>query len=174
MILVTGAAGKTGLAVIKALAARGAGVRALVRRAEQVVEVAAQGASEVVLGGFDDAAALARAVRGATAIYHISPNVSPHEISYAQAVVAAAEAAGVRRFVYHSVLHPQIEAMPHHWAKLRVEEMLLGSGLDVTILQPTAYMQNILGGWRSNRCRPLLRAVPGRHPDQPGGLARCR
>jgi NAD(P)H dehydrogenase (quinone) len=149
MILVTGAAGKTGLAVIKALAARGAGVRALVRRAEQVVEVAAQGASEVVLGGFDDAAALARAVRGATAIYHISPNVSPHEISYAQAVVAAAEAAGVRRFVYHSVLHPQIEAMPHHWAKLRVEEMLLGSGLDVTILQPTAYMQNILGGWRS-------------------------
>jgi hypothetical protein len=23
--------------------------------------------------------------------------------------------------VYHSVLHPQIEAMPHHWNKLRVE-----------------------------------------------------
>ena len=37
--------------------------------------------------------------------------------------------------------------MPHHWAKLRVEEMLLASGLDVTILQPTAYMQNILAGW---------------------------
>jgi NAD(P)H dehydrogenase (quinone) len=74
--------------------------------------------------------------------------VSPHEMSYAQAVVTAAKAAGVRRFVYHSVLHPQIEAMPHHWAKLRVEEMLLASGLDVTFLQPTAYMQNILSGWR--------------------------
>jgi NAD(P)H dehydrogenase (quinone) len=45
------------------------------------------------------------------------------------------------------VLHPQIEAMPHHWAKLRVEEMLLASGLDITILQPTAYMQNTLTEW---------------------------
>ncbi len=45
------------------------------------------------------------------------------------------------------MLHPQIEAMPHHWAKLRVEEMLFSSGLDVTILQPTAYMQNSLAEW---------------------------
>ena len=39
--------------------------------------------------------------------------------------------------------------MPHHWLKLRVEEMLLESGLRLTILQPTAYMQNILAGWES-------------------------
>jgi NAD(P)H dehydrogenase (quinone) len=38
--------------------------------------------------------------------------------------------------------------MPHHWDKMLVEDMLLGSGLDVTLLQPTAYMQNILTGWR--------------------------
>jgi NAD(P)H dehydrogenase (quinone) len=149
MILVTGAAGKTGKAVIAAVAARGAEVRALVHRAAQTDEVTAQGAREVAVGGFDDPAALARAASGVTAIYHICPNVSPHEMAYAKAVVAAAKAAGVRRFVYHSVLHPQIEAMPHHWAKLRVEEMLLASGLDVTFLQPTAYMQNILAGWRS-------------------------
>jgi uncharacterized protein YbjT (DUF2867 family) len=37
--------------------------------------------------------------------------------------------------------------MPHHWRKLRVEEALLESGLPFTILQPTAYMQNILAGW---------------------------
>jgi NAD(P)H dehydrogenase (quinone) len=37
--------------------------------------------------------------------------------------------------------------MPHHWAKLRVEEMLFGSTLDATILQPTAYMQNSLAQW---------------------------
>ena len=36
---------------------------------------------------------------------------------YARAVAAAARAQGVARFVYHSVLHPQIEAMPHHWAE---------------------------------------------------------
>src|SRR5450631_1227607 len=147
MILITGAAGKTGKAVIEAVAARGAQVRALVHRAAQTDEVTAQGAREVAVGGFDDPAALARAASGVTAIYHICPNVSPHEIAYAKAVVTAAKAAGVPRFVYHSVLHPQIEAMPHHWAKLRVEEMLFGSKLDITILQSTAYMQNSLTEW---------------------------
>jgi NAD(P)H dehydrogenase (quinone) len=149
MILVTGAAGKTGMAVIAALAARGAAARALVHRPDRSAEVAAQGAREVAVGVFEDSTALAAAAEGASAIYHICPNVSPHEISYAHAVIAAGKAVGVPRFVYHSVLHPQIEAMPHHWAKLRVEEMLLASGLAVTILQPTAYMQNILAGWRS-------------------------
>ena len=38
--------------------------------------------------------------------------------------------------------------MPHHWAKLQTEEMLFASGFDLTILQPTAYMQNIVGAWR--------------------------
>jgi NAD(P)H dehydrogenase (quinone) len=149
MILVTGAAGKTGMAVIAALAARGAAVRALVHRPDRSAEVAAQGAREVAVGAFEDAAALAAAADEAGAIYHICPNMSPHEVAYARAVVAAARTAGVPRFVYHSVLHPQIEAMPHHWAKLRVEELLLASGLAVTILQPIAYMQNILAGWRS-------------------------
>jgi NAD(P)H dehydrogenase (quinone) len=148
MILVTGAGGKTGRAVVAALAARGAAVRALVHREEQAGAATALGAREVCVGSFDDAPALARAVAGASAIYHICPNVSPHEVAYAGAVVQAAVAAGVRRLVYHSVLHPQVEAMPHHWNKMRVEEMLFASGLDVTILQPTAYMQNILAGWR--------------------------
>jgi uncharacterized protein YbjT (DUF2867 family) len=38
--------------------------------------------------------------------------------------------------------------MPHHWAKMQAEEMLLAAGLDLTILQPTAYMQNLLRVWR--------------------------
>jgi uncharacterized protein YbjT (DUF2867 family) len=95
----------------------------------------------------DDPHAWSRAVRGTDAIYHICPNVSPDEIAFAKALIAAATELGVRRLVYHSVLHPQIEAMPHHWAKLRVEEMLLASALDFTILQPTAYMQNSLAQW---------------------------
>jgi uncharacterized protein YbjT (DUF2867 family) len=148
MILVTGAAGKTGTAVVKALAARGARVRALVRRAERATAVKALGAAEVVIRSFDDSGALARAAAGARAIYHICPNVSRDEIAFARNVVAAAQAQHVSRFVYHSVLHPQIEAMPHHWAKMRVEEMLFASGLELTILQPGAYMQNILAAWR--------------------------
>jgi NAD(P)H dehydrogenase (quinone) len=148
MILVTGAAGKTGQAVVKALAAKGAKVRAFIRRPEQAVTLKALGAAEVSLGSFEDARALSLAVAGTRAIYHICPNVSRDELSIARAVAAAAQAHDVKRFVFHSVLHPQIEAMPHHWAKMRAEEMLLAAGLDLTILQPTAYMQNLLGAWR--------------------------
>jgi uncharacterized protein YbjT (DUF2867 family) len=37
--------------------------------------------------------------------------------------------------------------MPHHWNKLRVEAILFSTALDVTFLQPAAYMQNILAEW---------------------------
>jgi uncharacterized protein YbjT (DUF2867 family) len=147
MILVTGAGGKTGKAVLKALVARGATVRAFVRSAAHHAALKAIGVHDVEVGGMDDPHAWSQAIRGTSAVYHICPNVSPHELPFAKGLIAAADTLGIRRFVYHSVLHPQIEAMPHHWAKLRVEEMLLSSGLDVTILQPTAYMQNSLAEW---------------------------
>ena len=127
MILVTGAAGKTGKAVVRAVAAKGARVRALVRNPDHAAALLALGAAEVSFGSFEDARALVQAAAGAQAIYHICPNVSRDELAYARAVVAAAGTHGVRRFVYHSVLHPQIEAMPHHWQKMRVEEMLFAS-----------------------------------------------
>jgi NAD(P)H dehydrogenase (quinone) len=148
MILVTGAAGKTGKAVVEALAARGAPVRALVRNPDHAAALLALGATEVNFASFEDARALGEATAGTQAIYHICPNVSRDEFAYARAIAAAARTHGVRRFVHHSVLHPQIEAMPHHWQKMRAEEMLLASGFDLTVLQPTVYMQNILGAWR--------------------------
>ncbi|SHG62323.1 SDR family oxidoreductase [Bradyrhizobium erythrophlei] len=157
MILVTGAGGKTGKAVVKALGARGAPVRAFVRSLAHGADLNTMGASEIVAGEMDDPDALLRAVRGAEAIYHICANVSPHEIAFAKALITAATNAGVPRLVYHSVLHPQIEAMPHHWNKLRVEEMLLSSGLDITILQPTAYMQNSLAEWDRMVVRGIYR-----------------
>ena len=147
MILVTGAAGKSGRAVVTALAGKGAAVRAFIRSPAHAGELLALGAAEVSFGSFEDARTLAQAAAGARAIYHICPNVSRDEIAYARAVATAARTHGVRRVVYHSVLHPQIEAMPHHWQKMRVEEMLFEAGFDLTVLQPTAYMQNILGAW---------------------------
>jgi NAD(P)H dehydrogenase (quinone) len=147
MILVTGAGGKTGKAVLQALVARGAAVRAFVRSAAHHAALKAIGVHDVEVGEMDDPRAWSQAIRGTSAVYHICPNLSPHELPFAKALVAVAANSGVPRLVYHSVLHPQIEAMPHHWAKLRVEEMLFGSGLDVTILQPTAYMQNSLTEW---------------------------
>jgi NAD(P)H dehydrogenase (quinone) len=147
MILVTGAAGKTGKAVVEALAKTGARVRAMVHRITHIAALRTLGAAECVVASFENENALHRAIAGVSAIYHICPNVSPHEVAYARAVAAAAQAEGVRRFVYHSVLHPQIEAMPHHWQKMRAEEMLFATDLDLTILQPTAYMQNILAAF---------------------------
>jgi uncharacterized protein YbjT (DUF2867 family) len=73
----------------------------------------------------------------------------PDEAAIGQVVIAAALSAGVQHFVYHSVLHPQVEAMPHHWQKMRVEEQLFESGLSYTIRQPAAYMQNVLAQWNS-------------------------
>jgi NAD(P)H dehydrogenase (quinone) len=147
MILITGAGGKTGKAILRALVTKGTPVRAFVRNPAHEAALKTIGAHDVVVGAMDDPQALARATHGIKAIYHICPNVSPHEISFATALVDAATGSGVPRFVYHSVLHPQIEAMPHHWNKLRVEEMLFSSKLDITILQPTAYMQNSLAEW---------------------------
>jgi len=147
MILVTGAGGKTGKAVIKALVARGVPVRAFARSSAHEAALTAMRVREVVAGAMDDVDSLSRAVRGMNAIYHICPNVNPREVVFAKAIITAASNLSVSRLVYHSVLHPQIEAMPHHWNKLRVEELLFSSGLAVTILQPTAYMQNILAEW---------------------------
>jgi uncharacterized protein YbjT (DUF2867 family) len=147
MILVTGAGGKTGKAIVKALVARGAPVRAFVRSSAHEAALKALGVRETVRGEMGDPHALSEATRGTQAIYYICPNASPHEVAFARALVDSASRSGVPRLVYHSVLHPQIEAMPHHWNKLRVEEMLFSSALDFTILQPTAYMQNSLAEW---------------------------
>lgn len=147
MILVTGAAGKTGRAVIQALTAKGETVRALVHQPEQTQTVEALGAQEVLVGDMGVQATMDRAAQGALAIYHIPPNINPNENAIGQTVIAAARSAGMEHFVYHSVLHPQTEAMPHHWQKLRVEEQLLVSGLPYTILQPAVYMQNVLAYW---------------------------
>jgi NAD(P)H dehydrogenase (quinone) len=150
MIAITGAGGKTGQAVIHALVRRGASVRALVRRPEQAAALTALaplGASQTVAGDMRDSGTLERALEGARSVYHVCPNMHPEELTIGQAIIAAARRAGVEHVVYHSVLHPQVEAMPHHWQKMRVEEQLFTSGLPYTILQPAAYMQNVLAHW---------------------------
>jgi uncharacterized protein YbjT (DUF2867 family) len=107
------------------------------------------GAREIVIGDLRDSSSLEKAVRGVQAVYHISPNVSPHELSIGRSIIAQVKAAEVNRFVYHSVLHPQTESMPHHWLKMQVEELIFKSGLPFTIIQPAPYMQNLLTSWQS-------------------------
>ncbi|MAU02123.1 MAG: hypothetical protein CL608_33720 [Anaerolineaceae bacterium] len=143
MILVTGAAGKTGLAVLAALKQRGAKTRAFVKDDDQISIVRQAGAAEVVLGDLLDADVWRLATTSVTAIYHIGPNMHPQEVRIGQLMIAAARSIGNCRVVYHSVLHPQIREMPHHWSKMKVENILFDSGLTYTIVQPTAYMQNL-------------------------------
>ena len=141
MILVTGAGGKTGKAVIKALVKSGRPVRAWLRRAEQAEEIPG---ADTIVGDMEDSHLWRQACRDVEALYLICPNMHAREFGIGQRALRAAQAAGASRFVYHSVLHPQTEDMPHHWQKLRVEEIIFRSGLPFTILQPCAYMQNIL------------------------------
>jgi NAD(P)H dehydrogenase (quinone) len=156
--LVTGASGKTGKAVVAALARVGADVRALVRRPDQIEALTGLGANEVLVADMRVTANLRRAAEGVRGVYHICPNVSPDEVEIGRAAIDAARKAGIDHFILHSVLHPQAEGMPHHWQKLRVEEALFESGLNVTILQPAAYMQNLLARWKRITEEGVLRS----------------
>ncbi|MCW1970749.1 MAG: NmrA family NAD(P)-binding protein [Anaerolineae bacterium] len=156
-IIVTGAAGKTGQAIVAALARTGASVRALVRRPDQTHLLMRLGATEALVCDLYRADELRKSFAHARAVYHICPNVSPDEVQIGANVIAAAKQTEVTQVVYHSVLHPQTQTMPHHWNKLQVEEALFASGLDITILQPTAYMQNLLANWGRIRQDGILR-----------------
>lgn len=146
MILVTGAGGKTGNAIADALTAQDEPVRLWVRRPEQAEGIPC---AEWIAGDLQDASLWDAACVDVRAVYHICPNLHPAEVAICRAAVEAAGRAGVQQFVYHSVLHPQTSTMPHHWRKLESEEVILASGLPFTILQPCAYMQNILAYWPS-------------------------
>lgn len=147
MILVTGASGKTGEAVTRSILGKGRKVRVLVHRPEQISRMQSMGGHDVIAGDMRDRNAMDRALDGVRAMYHICPAVHPDESVIGKEMIAAALSAGVDHFVYHSVLHPQLEALSHHRQKLLVEEHLIESGLRYTIMQPAIYMQNVLEFW---------------------------
>lgn len=157
MILLTGASGKTGRALIRALL-KAESVCAFVHREEQVSVAKSLGAEKIIVGDLRDESAIRAALQGVRAVYHVCPNMSPDETVIGNLVISGARKAGVVHFVYHSVLHPQTEKMTHHWQKMRVEEMILESDLPFTILQPAPYMQNLLTGWKSIVEEGVLRA----------------
>ena len=148
MILITGAGGKTGRSLIKALS-KIESVCAFVHREEQVSVAKALGAEKVIVGDMRDEIAIRSAMQDVRAVYHICPNMDPDEAVIGNLIIGEAHKAGAEHFVYHSVLHPQAERMNHHWQKLRLEEMIFESGLPFTILQPAPYMQNLLAGWKT-------------------------
>ncbi len=148
MIFITGAAGKTGKAIINALMQRECQITALVRSSAQAQAFSGYRNVKIIIGDLQNPKSFESEIPQNTTLYHICPNVSPFELEIGKDLMRIAVKKHFKRFIYHSVLHPHVEAMPHHWLKMRVEEELFKSGLDFTILQPCAYMQNILGNWQ--------------------------
>ena len=147
MILVFGAAGSCGEAVIKALVKAGARVRGFVRNEERAAIARAAGASEIALGDLRNIQSVEHALKGVTAVYYLAPRFIADEAFIGRMVVAMAGRAGVRRFAYQSVLHSNARKLLHHEFKREVEEALYESDLDFTILQPARLMHNLLSSW---------------------------
>ena len=149
MILVTGANGQVGRAVIQALLSKGEQVRAFVFTSEDSLQIQKLGKMEVVIGDMSNKSVVHKAFKGVDKVYHICSVFNEQEVEIGQMALEAAKANGVSHFVFHSVLHSVIQDLPHHQKKLMVEELIVNSGLPYTIIQPAVFMQNIMESWKS-------------------------
>ena len=148
-ILVIGATGVLGRAVVVRLLANGIAVRALTREPERATDLASKGA-EVVTGDLVDPGSLDRAASGvdrvlaaAHALLGRGRHRSEHvDDSGHRALIDSARGAGVSRFVYVSAS----AASPTHpidffRTKFAIEQYLQRSGIPHVILRPTAFME---------------------------------
>jgi uncharacterized protein YbjT (DUF2867 family) len=133
--------------VIPELVKRGATVRGLVHDGAKENLVRKHGATEVVVGDLTNRASLDQALKGVDSVFYIAPAFLPNEAVVGEAMVEAAKRAGLRRFVFSSVIHPILSALVNHKQKAPVEEALLTSGLEYTFLHPTVFFQDFIASW---------------------------
>jgi uncharacterized protein YbjT (DUF2867 family) len=143
-ILVTGATGKISSLVIPQLLAAGAKVRALVHTPEKAKPLSDRGV-EAIVGDFDDAAILAKAMDGATAVFLLTPATEKAGALSLNAI-AAARKAGKPYIVRLSVIKAGPDA-PTANSRMhgQTEKDLRESGLPAAVLRPHFFMQNIFG-----------------------------
>lgn len=146
-ILVVGASGKFAGLVVPELARRGAEIRAMIHHARDEPAVRKAGAQDVVVGDLTDPASVAAALRGVGRVFYVAPVTLPDEATVGKAFIDAAIGAGVRRFVFSSVIHPVLSGLPNHALKAPVEDAVLNSELEYTFLHPTVLFQNFAGAW---------------------------
>lgn len=141
IVAVTGATGFVGRAVVDRAAGAGLSLRALTRRAQP-----SRAGITWIAGALDKPDSLATLVEGADAVLHIAGVVSAPDrdgfvagnIDGTRAMVAAAKAAGIRRFVHVSSLsarEPKLSV--YGWSKRQAEDVVSESGLDWTIVRPS-------------------------------------
>jgi uncharacterized protein YbjT (DUF2867 family) len=145
-VLVTGAAGFIGTNVVHALRRRDVSVRVLVRDRKRAGRLSAWGA-EVVVGDVTDGTVLRAACTGARAVVHLVSIIKGSRGDFERVMehgtrelVAAAEVAGVGRFVLASALgldERTKDAVPYYTAKWEMERAVRSSSLDYVVLRPS-------------------------------------
>jgi uncharacterized protein YbjT (DUF2867 family) len=147
-VLAIGATGQFAGLVVPALVAEGIGVRALVHDPAKQDQVKQAGADQAVAGDLRDPASIRAALDGVDGVFLILPAFAPDTVELGTGVVAAAQAAGVRRIVFSGVYHPSLSLVNHAGTR-PVEEAVYHSDLEFTVLQPAMYMQGLASGWES-------------------------
>ena len=148
-VLMVGATGQYANLVVPELKQRGATIRALVRNSDKAETARQQGVDETAIADLNDSDSLRASATGVDGVFHINPAFAPNEAELGVAMVEAAKAAGVQKFVFSGAIHPSISKLSNHAAKRPVEEALYESGMEFTVLQPTMFMQTLDNGWNA-------------------------
>lgn len=143
LIAIIGASGVIGRPTIARLVGSGAHLRALSSNESSAGALCKAGVAETIVGDFHKTEDLDRVLNGVRSALYVPKAMQSDEAEVGKVVVAAAVAAKVDHFVYVSCYHSPVSALAHHHHKLLVEEALIESGLDYTILQPSMFMQNL-------------------------------
>jgi uncharacterized protein YbjT (DUF2867 family) len=141
MILVTGASGTVGKAVLAEVARSGEKHRAMYRSKEDAAKAPA--GTETVIADFSDKASLAPAFSDVESVYLVCSPI-PDLVQLEGNVIEACVSAGVSRIVLNSALgagdYPKSFPSWHR----KVEDKLKASKVAHCILRPNSFMQNIL------------------------------
>ncbi|HEY6068579.1 MAG TPA: NAD(P)H-binding protein [Gaiellaceae bacterium] len=146
MILVTGAGGFVGGHVVHELRGRDLPIRCLVRKPRKAARLEAWGC-ELAEGDMTDPASLERAVEGADTVVHlVAVRQGPADlfqrvmVDGTRSLLAAAERAGVGRFVHMSalgVMEETKDAVPYYRAKWDSEQLVGASAIPSVIFRPS-------------------------------------
>lgn len=146
-VLVYGATGAQGRPVARRLLQEGRRVRVLTRRPAAAADLAALGA-EVVEGDLDRPETLAAAGDGMDGVHLLVPFFGGTAAQGIRAIEAA-RASGVRLVVWNATgaIPPARTGNPAVDVRIDVLDALRASGLPAVVLEPTIYMENLLGPW---------------------------
>lgn len=142
IITITGATGEVGGKTLRMLQDLGVPVRAVARRPEQVTHFEQQGTA-AVLSSLDDVDTLTTAFAGSDQVFLITAG-GPRQAVHGRNAVQAAKTAGVRAITHLSTADANPEStVPWARAPWHTDQLIKISGLEWTILRPSAFMQNL-------------------------------